>query len=147
VGFGGFAYKIGSEPMNAASEFAELNKQSNYSAAYDSIGQAWKDTMTREEFTAFFEDLETRLGKLQDISFRNINMQSSNDGSTCTVDYVATYAKGTGTYTVTLYRVGGEWVVVGLNVNSAQLNNATMMDDGDDSASADDVAGDEDASE
>lgn len=105
----------------AVNEFlAKLDRQ-DYTAAYASIGREWKAIQKEQAFTEFETRIRELLGPPQSKSTRGFQINTTPQGGKAVMTYAVTYAKGSGTMTITLSKEGGAWKVIGHRVDSPSL--------------------------
>lgn len=98
--------------------FAAID-QDSFAETYDTMTtRAFRDVVTKEQYTELGHAIKSRLGAFQSKSLRSVKMHQSTSGRYLEVRYDARFEKGNGTIRARMTEEGGEWKFVSFRVES-----------------------------
>jgi hypothetical protein len=94
-------------------------EQDDFAETYEELTtRQFRTSTTKQQYADLGKAIATRLGRLQDKTLKQFNMQQQNARSTMSVTYDATFERGTGTIVAQLEFEGGKWRFTSFRVNS-----------------------------
>ncbi|MGQ3297220.1 DUF4019 domain-containing protein [Reyranella sp.] len=101
--------------------FHKAFDEGQFGEIYDKAADAFRKGATRQEFIAFMETVQRKLGKVEEAKRGNSNLNYSAGGTLVSLAYATTFANGKGTEQFGFAVSGKKAVLVGYNLNSKDL--------------------------
>lgn len=129
--FKGCSFNIGGSKLapiiSVTNTFLGQLKNKNYKEIYNSLDQEWKSKQDLQGFTSFMQDMENTLGVYEAGTQKNIRTQPTPKGDIAVVQHAANFSKSKNcVITITLRLHNNNWIILGLNFNSPELNKSQV---------------------
>jgi len=113
---GAFAlYQYGMKALVPACQpYLDAVKAGDFDAAYDVVGQAWRDEQSKDKFVAFHRKMAEQLGAAKSLSFAGVNVETQKGAARATLTFDAEFENTDAVTTITLGREDGKWKVIGI---------------------------------
>jgi len=103
--------------------YFNLIENRNYSAAYQSLGNLYKQKQTAPDFEEMQKRFRQQMGPLQQKSMSGVNISTdTTNGTRATAKYDCTYATGKADLEFHLAKNSGTWVIEGIAFNSPSFS-------------------------
>ncbi len=115
AGVMGWVYYHGKTTLSPmAADFIRLAESGEYDAAYEELGQGWKNEQSLDQFKDYYTNYIKALGNRRSLKFfKSQENVTTTDGRTAVVSFKATYEKGNATLVVSMKKYDDQWRVIG----------------------------------